>query len=168
MDKEFKETLSFVSDYISSSVIKSEIKKIKDEMSEYYDNIKFDNKYDGYTIEEILMLYKITRLRELNIVSEETALHLKELLYLRIEIDKEIWKQSITGAVYIFLEKNYISKLPELQKKREIIDTELRKYSLFIDINEITSFIDYSVKNRIYPTEEREKELKETLKLVRK
>ena len=69
MDKEFKETLSFVSDYISSSVIKSEIKKIKDEMSEYYDNIKFDNKYDGYTIEEILMLYKITRLRELNIVS---------------------------------------------------------------------------------------------------
>lgn len=110
------------------------------------------NKYNNYTIEQFLLLYKLNRMTEMKVINESVSNKLKELLDIKMQVDNLIGEETRKG---LYIESYKSSTLPELHKMEDIINKELKKYHLTIEDINFQEMIDLSIKteNNITKTE---------------
>lgn len=145
--------------------IKKEIYLFEKHLKLYTKSIKVHNitrnyfskgigsEYDDYTIEHFLLLYKLSRMEEIGVVSEKIARDLKEIIDIKTKVGTMIGEEA---KKELYIESYKSSDLPKLHKMAEAINNHLKNYHLTIDDISLVDMIDLSIKeeNNINKKEE--------------
>ena len=123
------------------------------------------DEYDYLSVEDFLMLYKIDRLESLDIISEEKANHLKELLTRRNFLKREmaaieyalevVYNENIENAIEIV-----DNKAVEISQELQEINAKLQEYHLigvFRRLFDFQGIIDNMISSEIYLEKENTK-----------
>ena len=139
---------------------------------EHYAPVECSKKFDEYTIEEFLIMYKIGRLFDLGVVSKKEAVKLKELYDLKLLIDSKIGdehRKEIDNFNIYEPNKTRLSnpRLEELKKKSEQIDNLLVKYHLTPEDFELENIFDNLIKSENYNNSHRTEEIENIIKKIK-
>lgn len=157
--RENDEILTIIEDYINTKITTTKIGDISYEFSHCIPNSEV---YDGYLIEDFLVLYKIDKLVALNIISQKTSVLLKQLFFIKQNINRKI-AEIINENISLDVELPDVSILV---KKIEIIDSIFEKYHLNDIQVDFDSIINSSIKAETYSDCYNEHDLSDVLKRV--
>ena len=101
------------------------------------------SEYGNYTIEHFLILYKLSRMEELGVVSEKIANDLKEILDIKTKVGIMIGEEA---KKELYIESYKSADLPKLHEMSGIINDHLKNYHLTIDDISLVDMIDAIIK----------------------
>ena len=138
--------LSEINDYLKALIATKEIGNIR-----YETLIPKTHQYDRYTIEDFLVIYKISRLAKHGIINNKLATLLRELYETKLEIIKQVGEELYRQLFSSDEEENENTiLLKELNEKAQLIDITLDKYNLNPNKLELITIIDMLIKNEQY------------------
>ena len=135
IEKEFNSFERFLKIYIKGMKVRN--------ITRNYLSRPSERGYNDYTIEEFLILYKLSKMEEMGVISDKKATDIKEILDIKRQVDA----RTIEEAKREMYEETYRSRdLPELNKLSATINNYLKKYHLTIDDMNFTEMIETSIK----------------------
>lgn len=141
----------------------SKSKKIGDVIKENKDlhNYPCTNEYDNYTIEQFLVLFKISYLNYLAIIDDETSKSLEKLYFYRIELNRRMGDLAYKNLY----DKSIIDreKIESLYDKLQKVDLVLNKYHLLVQNDECEMQFFTSIENGNYQDKVTSEEIKELM-----
>ena len=143
-NEEREKLASLISDYLYSYLESTRVNQVKWEASRQssFDEVKI-GRYDLMTLRNFLILYKIDRLEELEVVNDIIAQSLRDLLYLKIDLNNKI------GKIEAGNKKGSNGELIRLINEDLKIEEVFDKYHL-IDELSLQKIIDDNIKNEDY------------------
>lgn len=158
--------LNLVRDYVKILFSSKKIGDLKYELQEVI-NIPRGNKYNDYTLEQFLCLYKIDQLMEYRIISSSIANKLCELFDAKIKVRNKIGNLLANevlceGNNFKSNMGNYAHQIKLLEQKEKEIDDILEKYQLVIkDEDYLKIFLNLLTESEYYDLiDEKELDLK--------
>ncbi len=122
-DELFKSINGFVNDKLNTKTVRDLKREILLSPS-----LMLNHEYDGLTLMEFLSIYKISKLKEQELISDEEADNLESLILLRNELNDE-------------LEETFYKQ--DMNEEDNDKYEELRELSYFVDDNLFMSLVDY-------------------------
>ncbi len=129
------------------------VKQLRREGNNYYlDDL--DDRFDDLTIEQLLLLYKINKLEDKEIITYDVADNLRELYYMLLSTEVLIGKEILKEMNEVEYDSELVT---QLHNRCKIILETLKRYNLIPEDIDIDLIIDTSIDNEIYPKKEDEK-----------
>lgn len=152
MNENMDQILEFLNIYLQSKLAGMKISEMKWDLLHYSyqesDNIE---EYDDFKLEEFIILYKIDRLIDLNIINEKIGKKLKDIFYLKKELENKLLSLVSIGNF-----DNNKELINDICKKIKKIDEKLNKYKLINNKLDLKKIIDNNIfdnhKDYLYKT----------------
>jgi len=153
-----REIIDYLNEYLSTQLCSETIGYIRRNSGNYKTGVLQHN-FDDLTIAQFLALYKINKLKEYDVITEDTANNLCKIQSLLIFTEREIGEEISKEIIF----ENKSEKLFELHKRHAKLKNILKKYHLDFDEIYISQFIDTDILREVYPP----KNSDETYRLVK-
>ena len=145
------------------------IKRVGDITSfvEHSAPVKCTKKFDNYTVEDFLIIYKINRLLELGIISDKKAKLLNDLYNMKLRIREYIADEFYKNLDNFGTIKNNL-KIDKLNEQLNEINKILIEYHLTLEDFELKNTFDNLIKSENHDNNYSIQEMKNTLVKVKK
>ena len=165
MDSKMEQILELI---IISLKKTSTSKKIGDIIFEQKDlhNYPCTNEYDNYTIEQFLVLFRISYLKYLNIIDEETSKLLEGLYLLRMDLNRRMGDIAYKN-LYDKNERDQ-EKIDSLYNGVQKIDEVLNKFHLLAPCEDSELLFFTTIENGNYENIASNEEIKELMKELKR
>ena len=163
--QDINEVFILIENYLGKEFLKTYISDLKYSLLKHSNGLEFDN-CNEYTPQQVITIYTIDRLYELNKIPQQTYILLKELYAIKLSIGKMI-KEVVYEIINRKNPKKEKEKLNKLYEVDELINQELNKYGLDLDEIKVEEIIDAVINSREYPKNKGYK-IKQTIQKIKR
>ena len=145
LSEEREKLISFLNEYFESILKTQNIGQIKWNVSRQTPIDKtISDRYNDMSVKNFLTLYKIDRLEISNIINSIIAQSLRDLFYLKLDLEKRINEIALSNREGIKVE------LQQLMEEYIRIENIFNKYHLLDDVVDLTNTIDNAIVKENY------------------